>query len=208
MTSSEKKKRRSYWLKQLHQWHWISSAICLVVMLLFTITGITLNHASQIEAKSQISTREASLPDDLVQSLKTGPRTGKQAVAPAIAAWLKAQLSVDLAERDAEWSESELYISLPRAGGDAWLTVGRKTGEVTYELTERGWLAYANDLHKGRNTGTVWRWFIDVFAVACLVFCLTGLVLLHLHWDNRPATWAVVGLGLALPLILLILFTH
>nr|MBP6216900.1 PepSY-associated TM helix domain-containing protein [Luteimonas sp.] len=27
--------RRGFWLRTLHQWHWISSAVCLVGMLLF-----------------------------------------------------------------------------------------------------------------------------------------------------------------------------
>jgi hypothetical protein len=27
--------RRSFWLKNLHQWHWISSSVCLVAMLVF-----------------------------------------------------------------------------------------------------------------------------------------------------------------------------
>src|SRR4051812_14498701 len=36
---------RAVWLKNLHQWHWISSALCLLGMFLFSITGITLNHA-------------------------------------------------------------------------------------------------------------------------------------------------------------------
>ena len=44
--------RRGFWLRTLHSWHWISSAICLVAMLLFAITGITLNHSAAIEAKS------------------------------------------------------------------------------------------------------------------------------------------------------------
>ena len=40
---------RSYWLKTLHQWHWISAAVSLALMLLFSATGFTLNHAAQIE---------------------------------------------------------------------------------------------------------------------------------------------------------------
>ena len=44
-------RRRAYWLKTLHEWHWVSSAICLVGMILFSITGFTLNHAGQIEAR-------------------------------------------------------------------------------------------------------------------------------------------------------------
>ena len=47
--------RRSLWLKTLHQWHWISSAICLMAMLLFSITGFTLNHAAQIESTPQVT---------------------------------------------------------------------------------------------------------------------------------------------------------
>ncbi|MGO4778993.1 PepSY-associated TM helix domain-containing protein, partial [Lysobacter sp. 2RAB21] len=35
--------RRSFWLKTLHRWHWISAAVSLIALLLFSITGITLN---------------------------------------------------------------------------------------------------------------------------------------------------------------------
>ena len=31
--------RRSFWLKQLHQWHWISAALSLIGLLLFAVTG-------------------------------------------------------------------------------------------------------------------------------------------------------------------------
>jgi hypothetical protein len=39
-------RRRAFWLKHLYRWHWISSAACLIGMLLFTVTGLTLNHAA------------------------------------------------------------------------------------------------------------------------------------------------------------------
>ncbi|EHN76798.1 PepSY-associated TM helix family, partial [Streptomyces coelicoflavus ZG0656] len=42
---------RSFWLKQLHSWHWISAAVSLVGMILFAVTGITLNHAASIPAE-------------------------------------------------------------------------------------------------------------------------------------------------------------
>ncbi len=79
---------------------------------------------------------------------------------------------------------------------------------MLYERTDRGWIAYLNDLHKGRNTGTAWSWFIDLFAVASLVFCLTGLVLLQLHARHRPMTWPVTGMGLVIPLLLALYFIH
>ena len=69
------------------------------------------------------------------------------------------------------------------------------SGEATHESTDRGWIAYLNDLHKGRNAGPWWSWFIDLFAVAALVFSLSGLFLLQMHARHRPSTWPMVGLG-------------
>ncbi|MFP5431963.1 MAG: PepSY-associated TM helix domain-containing protein, partial [Alphaproteobacteria bacterium] len=56
--------------------------------------------------------------------------------------------------------------------------------------------------------GTVWKYFIDIFSVACFLFALTGLVLLQLHAKKRPSTWPLVAAGLALPAILAIIFIH
>lgn len=204
--------QRAYWLKTLHQWHWISSAVCLLGLLLFSVTGITLNHAAQIGAQPQVTTREAQLPAELRLLLAEGMPAGdgKHAAPPAAAlvGWLAEQLAVDVAGRDAEWSPEEVYISLPRPGGDAWLRIDRESGAVEYERTDRGWVSYLNDLHKGRHTGVAWSWFIDLFAAACLVFSITGLFILKLHAANRPTTWPIVGLGLVIPLLLALLFIH
>ena len=50
--------------------------------------------------------------------------------------------------------------------------------------------------------------FIDVMAVACIVFSLTGLGLLYLHGRGRPMTWPLASLGLVVPLVLVLLFIH
>lgn len=201
------KARRSFWLKQLHTWHWVSSAACLVGMLLFAITGITLNHAGAIEAAPVVTEQTATLPAALLQTLDA-PSGDKAAVPAAVRAWIDDELSIDLAGKPGEWSEEEVYIGLPRPGGDAWLSIDRATGEIAYELTDRGWISYLNDLHKGRNAGEAWRWFIDAFAVACLAFCITGLILLQLHARHRPMTWPTVGLGLVVPVLIAVLFIH
>jgi hypothetical protein len=202
------KQRRAFWLKQFHTWHWLSSAICLIGMILFAMTGITLNHAGSIEAKPTVITRDASLPPQLLAQLKPQPADSKQPLPAPVQTWLTDNLSVKVGGRDTEWSQKDIYISLPRPGGDAWLSIDRTDGAITYELTSRGWIAYINDLHKGRHTGGAWRWFLDIFAAACLVFCFTGLLLLNFHSSRRPATWPMVGLGLVIPFLLLVLFVH
>jgi len=195
-------------LGSVRQWHWISSAICLVGMLLFAITGITLNHASQIPATPNITQVETQLPEHLLVLLQGDIENEKAPLPEAVGQWLRDEHRILVAGRAAEWSEGEVYLSLPRPGGDAWMTIDTQAGDVFYEKTDRGWVSYFNDLHKGRNTGLVWFWFLDVFALACIVFCVTGLVLLQRHAGSRPSTWPMVGLGLVLPWVLILLFIH
>jgi hypothetical protein len=199
---------RGFWLKHLHRWHWISAAVSLIGMVLFAITGITLNHAGEIEGAPQVTTRAATLPPDLLATLSGAAESGKQPLPQMLGAWIGSTFGVSPGDRQAEWSADEVYLPLPRPGGDAWLTIERESGLATHEVTTRGWVSYLNDLHKGRNAGVAWSWFIDIFAGACIVFCLTGLVLLQFHARTRPATWPLVGLGLVAPLILAILFIH
>lgn len=199
--------RRGFWLRTLHQWHWISSAVCLIGMLLFAITGITLNHASKIEAQPQVDHRTLSMPAPLLQSLH-GPGEGNAPLPTNVADWLGKELAVAIGTRDAEWSADEIYLSMPGPGSDAWLSIQRADGAVEFERTDRGWISYLNDLHKGRNAGPAWGWFIDVFALATLVFCITGLFLLQMHARQRRMTWPYVGLGLVVPVLLALLFIH
>lgn len=200
--------RRAFWTKQLHQWHWISSAICLVAMMLFSITGITLNHADAIPAKPETTRLAKPLPAELVAALDQTPGNQRAPLPAAVRDWLARELDLDIGTEEAEWSDGEIYLSLPRPGGDAWLNLDLAAGEAEYQRTDRGWIAYLNDLHKGRHTGTAWRWFIDVFAVASLLFCLTGLLLLQLHSRHRPSTWPVVIGGFLIPLFIAIALIH
>lgn len=199
--------RRAFWLKHLHRWHWISSAVSLVVLFLFSVTGFTLNHAAQIEATPRVERHATTLAPALLKRL-VDPGRKSAPVDAAVAEAIHGQTGADIAGRDGDWSADEVYVSLPRPGGDAWVSIDRESGEVQYEATDRGWLAWFNDLHKGRNTGAVWRWFIDVFALACVVFAATGLLLLKMHASQRGMTWPLVALGFVLPLVLALLFIH
>jgi uncharacterized protein len=201
---------RAVWLKNLHRWHWISAALSLTGMLLFAVTGITLNNATRIEAKPSVVNRSATLPVPLRAALSAAAEKHAGARAPLppiVATWAKSSFAIDVAGIDAEWEEEEAYVPMPRPGGDAWLRIS-VDGAAEYEKTDRGMVSWLNDLHKGRNTGTVWSWFIDIFAGACLVFALTGFLIMKLHAANRPSTWPVIGFGILVPILLALLFTH
>lgn len=201
--------RRAWWLKTLYEWHWVSSAICLFGMLLFAVTGITLNHPDLIEARPQVVNEVRTVPPQLAELLRAEATDERARPLPRVVReWLGAELGRGIPALAAEWSADEIYLALPRPGGDAWVNIDLRAGEVEYELTDRGVVAWLNDLHKGRNSGTAWSWFIDIFALACVVFSLTGLFILWMHARNRPLVWPMVGLGVVLPLLLVILFVH
>lgn len=202
------RKARQFWLKQLHNWHWVSAAVSLIGMFLFSITGITLNHAASISAKPEVTTHDAVLPPRWLAMLKSDPSADDAPVPQAVAEKLKALVALDPGARPAEWSADEVYVAIPGPGSDAWISINRVTGAVSSEHTNRGMVSYINDLHKGRNTGSAWFWFIDVFAVACLVFTITGLLLLQLHARHRPSTWPLVALGTAVPIVIILFFLH
>ncbi|MDO6428600.1 PepSY-associated TM helix domain-containing protein [Thalassotalea sp. 1_MG-2023] len=194
----------------IRQWHWVSSALCLIGMLGFAITGITLNHAADITVTPQITTLETKLPDNLLKKLRAIANENPTSTPPkALSFWLAQTHSLHLSNKAvAEWSEDELYIVHAGPGKDTWLAVDFYSNELSYESTERGLIAYFNDLHKGRDTGIAWGWFIDAFSVACVVFCFTGLLLLYRQKNHRWMTWPVTVLGAIIPTILLLLFVH
>lgn len=193
--------------RTMHSWHWISAAICFAALMLFSITGITLNHAQAISASPRVTTGESQVPESLRPELAGQPAVA-DAIPKGVAGWIKSEFGLGTRGAAVEWSEEELYVSAPGPGRDAWVSIDRASGAAKFEATERGWVAYFNDLHKGRNTGIAWVIFIDVVAAACVFFALTGLVLLWIQARQRTATWPLVGGGVALLVVLMIFFAH
>ena len=177
-------------------------------MILFAITGITLNHAASIPGKPVTVEQTQTLPAPLLQRLKTFPEETTQPVPDAVARWAAEAFRVEIAGKPTETTPEEVYVALAMPGGDGWVTIDRSTGEALHEKTTRGWIAYLNDLHKGRNAGSVWFWFIDVFAAACVIFAVTGLGLMVLHAKGRPSTWPLAALGLLIPVVIALIFIH
>ena len=199
---------RAFWVRQFINWHWISAAISLVGMIVFAVTGITLNHAGDIAATPVVKESVAVLPASITEALARETLEGRHPLPADLAAWADNEFDVRSAGRAAEWSAEEIYLAMARPGGDAWISIDRLSGQVTHEDTWRGWVAYFNDLHKGRNTGVAWFWFIDIFAIACVIFCLSGLGLLWLKAAPRPSTWPLVGAGIVIPLLLALFLIH
>ena len=182
--------------------HWVSSALGLASLLFFSVTGITLNHPDWFSGKHSLETQEVLLsPQWLVefQSYDDVARL-QQLTAELDNRW---GLGVP---RVIEQDDFEWVLDYQRPGGLSTVVLALDTGQLSLERVNDGLVATINDLHKGRHSGLAWFYLIDVVAVICILFAITGLLLLYVHARKRRSTWPLVGLGTVLPLILYMVF--
>jgi uncharacterized protein len=206
-SSTQSIQKRAAWLRIMTQIHWISAAIGLVGMLFFAATGIMLNNAEHFENAMPVSTHHAAtLPPALLATLNA--QAANKALPDELKQWVSNNWEIRLSPKRTDWRDEEIFVDLPRPGVDAWLSVNRHSGAIEYQADDRGWVAFFNDLHKGKNAGPIWSGFITAFGIACLVFSISGLLILQVHAKSRWIVWPITGLGLIVPLVLLLLFVH
>ncbi|MEE4206213.1 MAG: PepSY-associated TM helix domain-containing protein [Erythrobacter sp.] len=198
---------RSFWSRQFRQWHWVSSALVLALMLLFSVTGLTLNNPKWFAGEPEITSREMALSRGLSEDLAA--IEGGTPLGPELVRRLTRETGLVIARAGPPTVDfGEMILDLGGPGVQASLAVDLATGEAYYERIDNGFVAKLNDLHKGRDTGLVWGLLIDITALVCIVFCVSGLGLLAINARARRWTWPLTTLGIALPLIAYVLFVH
>ena len=178
--------------------HWISSALGLASLLFFSLTGVTMNHPDWFSAEPSIQSSRVVLPTEWQQQFQGGEELQ--------------QLQLLAKELDQRWGlgvprnidrdEFEWVLDYQRPGGLTTVVLTLETGSLTLEQVNDGLVAVINDLHKGRHAGKVWFYLIDVVGIVCILFAVTGLLLLYVHASKRRSTWPLVALGTVLPIIL------
>lgn len=182
--------------------HWITSALGLASLVFFSMTGITLNHPDWFAAQRSVALLEAKVSSAWLADFSEADEAARLGL---LAVELDDRWGLGL-PRNIDHDEVEWVLDFQRPGGLGTVVLDLESGLLSYEEVSDGLVAVINDLHKGRHSGLVWSLLIDVTAVVCLLFGITGLVLLWLHASKRASTWPLVGLGTLLPLALYLWF--
>ncbi|MEI7732579.1 MAG: PepSY-associated TM helix domain-containing protein [Verrucomicrobiota bacterium] len=171
--------------------HLYLSLFSFAALFFFAVTGVTLNHADwfygdkqqTVQCKGQLNVRWVK------------PAESSNVARLEIVEFLRRTHSVKGALSDFRVEDSQCTVSFKGPGYAADTFINRDTG--TYELNETrmGFTAIINDLHKGRDTGRVWSWMIDVSAILMCLVSLTGLVLVVFLKRRRAAGLAVAVVG-------------
>ena len=180
------------WMRPVHAY---SSMLMLLIMLFFTVSGLTLNNRHWVPSPPAPLEGEIELHPDFVAFFQQQPvdHSGAEPL------WqiLRNELRLPDGELSADWSASEQLLTLDvrRPGGYTLIEILPEEDLIWYEHQTFGWMAVINDLHMGRYSGELWSWFIDLSAIVMLVFTLSGFWLVLFHPRRRNPTLALSGLG-------------
>jgi hypothetical protein len=168
-----------------------------LLILLFAVTGLTLNHANFGFSQPTI---EAS---SLVLPAEVRDRPTQETVATELRALLDLSWPITFYQEFPD--EIEVVFAAP--GGRIRVVVDRGSGTAMVESETRGILGLLGDLHTGSDTGRVWFWIIDIAAILLTITSLTGIVTLASLPARRRFGFVVGAIGAAITLALYLVWT-
>ena len=174
------------WSRWLHIY---VSMVSFVIVLFFSVTGLTLNHLDWFPEKNIVTELKGKLPVSWVNN----PDTSKVQKLEIVES-LRSNQQVKGLVNDFRMDESEISISFQGPGYTADVYINRQTGNFDLSTNEMGFVAVVNDLHKGRDTSNSWKLLIDISAIFLIFISLTGLILL-LYLKKRRL-WGLILLVL------------
>lgn len=176
---------------KLSRWlHIYGSMASLALVLFFAITGVTLNHQDWFANQQATVERHGTInPSWLRSAAPEGVDKLQVVESLRSAGGLRGALS------DFRIDDGQCEVVFKGAGYEASAVVDRTTGRFDVTESRMGFAAVINDLHKGRDTGSVWKAAIDVFALLLLFISLTGLILLYFVHKYRLAGIILFGAG-------------
>lgn len=187
-------KPKQVWRKRtasFSRWlHLYLSMLTFFVVLFFSLTGLTLNHAEWFDGQQVERKFTGAVPAAWVNVPDTA-RIKKLEIVEA----LRNRHHIKGAVSDFVMEDDQCAVSFKGPGYSADAFLNRHDG--TYQLTETrlGLVAVLNDLHKGRDSGPGWSWLIDLSAGFLALVSLSGLVMLFFLKNKRVKGVLVAILG-------------
>ena len=159
-TRSASSAKAQRWSRLLHVY---LSMIAFAVVLFFALTGITLNHPEWTFGTSPTrTTKVGTLPSTAVRNGVVDWFT--------VSEYLRSKDDVrgSVNDKRADDLEGSIVFKGPAYEADATFRLADRSYTLTTE--SQGFVGLMNDLHKGRDTRSSWKWLIDVsggFSPSC-----------------------------------------
>lgn len=193
--------------RELFKWsrwlHVYCSTALFGLLVFFSITGIFLNHVWYGSDSNKTSSEQIIISDEQLSKWSLHESQNWSPDTKQISEFLKQQYglptpsSIDL---DAELGELIFEFQIP--AGFATALFNRGDSNFSLESEKGSLVGIMNDLHKGRHSGKVWGWLIDISAGLMVLFGLTGMIILFQGKKFKVGGIVTFVLGLVSPLLI------
>ncbi|GGZ96887.1 peptidase [Arenicella chitinivorans] len=183
--------------------HIYLSTTALAIVLFFSVTGFTLNHANWFSGAAKTGIDTYTLPDEISSAL-SDPAVFPTAL---VTEYLRREHGLShprSIDHDLELGEVSLDFPLP--AGYAFVSILVPDQIIEIEHQSGNLWVLMNDLHKGRHTGAAWSTFIDFSAVIMTLLAVAGILILFQLKKYRNWGLALTIIGVLTPLIWYLLF--
>jgi hypothetical protein len=153
------------WARTLHVYF---SLLGLLMFLFFAATGIFLTHDSFGLDQVQSTMSQITLPSGVANK-------GDQA---AVVAQLRSAAGISLPVTNYSPDTDQIEITFAGPGKRTQARINRTDGSTELVFESRGWVGIIDDLHKGAETGWIWRGVMDVVSVWLVLSTITGFLML------------------------------
>ncbi len=171
------------------------SMFCLLVILFFSFTGITLNHPEWTFGIKDVK-------KEFTGKLQPGAISGDKVDWLKVVEQLRKDQPVKGTATDMRVDGDEGSLSFKSPGYSAECFFKLADGSYQMRITSQGLVALVNDLHRGRDSGHTWSWLIDLSGVVLVFVSLTGLGIMFYLKKSRVAAFALCGIGTCLFILL------
>jgi hypothetical protein len=166
------------------------------LVLLFAVTGLTLNHQDFGWGDPKMTSSTLDVPLELLA----------HPVKTAIENQIRGALSIRSHATDYHEDADQIQITFAVPGRRTIVTVNRADGKADVEAENRGIFGKIDDLHKGFDSGPVWYWLIDITAILLTISSLTGMVTLLALRARRRSGFIVGSLAIAMLIAIYLIY--
>ncbi len=185
-----------YWARLLHIY---VSALLFSLLIFFCATGVFLNHPGLFTGAASEGAIEVQLPGTIAKYsalIEPDANTGSINLKP-LERWLRMEHGlIKLSSIDYDLDMGEIIFNYSMPAGYASVVYLFEEARVMIDYREGDAVAIMNDLHKGRHSGVMWSWLLDLSAGFIIFFALTGYAIIFQNKKHRRRAliFSVIGL--------------
>lgn len=170
--------------------HIYLSMVSFGIVLFFSVTGLTLNHADWFSHAEKTTRTKGEMPHTWLR-----PTNSTDPDKLSIVEHLRSINKLHGAVSDFRVDDNQIELSFKAPGYSADAFIDRDTNHYDVIEVRNGFVAVINDLHKGRDSGKVWSGLIDASAILLTLVSLTGLLLLFFVYKRRTSGLILAAAG-------------